>query len=154
MPSRFPPVVFYTPKVTDSGFVLWIRFLTMLIGIRWFGHVVYVSYPHSSKWPSLVKADWRRWLVIPCPTQSHLVLIVVFSDTFPCWYVTWRKLTDSESISLSSTLGGFLDSACVWSEYSLKRKEANAQNRRLTLEDIWDRVILRINTLFQKDRHT
>jgi len=28
-----------------------------------------------------------------------------------------------------------LDSACVWSEYSMKRKEANAQNRRLTLED-------------------
>ena len=51
----------------------------------------------------------------------------------------------------------FLDSARVWSEYSLKRKEANAQNRRLTLEDLedgWDRGIPRINTLFQKDRHT
>merc|ERR1711871_42232 len=35
--------------------------------------------------------------------------------------------------------------------------EANAQNRRLTLEDLedsWDRGIPRINTLFQKDRHT
>ncbi|KAE9389653.1 hypothetical protein BT96DRAFT_959978 [Gymnopus androsaceus JB14] len=43
----------------------------------------------------------------------------------------------------------FLDSA--------RRKEANAQNRRLTLEDLedgWDRGIPRINTLFQKDRHT
>ena len=51
----------------------------------------------------------------------------------------------------------FLDSARVWSEYSMKRKEANAQNRRLTLEDLedsWDRGIPRINTLFQKDRHT
>lgn len=49
----------------------------------------------------------------------------------------------------------FLDSARVWSEYALKRKEANAQNRRLTLEDLedsWDRGIPRINTLFQKDR--
>lgn len=39
----------------------------------------------------------------------------------------------------------------------MKRKEANAQNRRLTLEDLedsWDRGIPRINTLFQKDRHT
>ena len=39
----------------------------------------------------------------------------------------------------------------------LKRQEANAQNRRLTLEDLedsWDRGIPRINTLFQKDRHT
>ena len=51
----------------------------------------------------------------------------------------------------------FLDSSRVWSEYSMKRKEANAQNRRLTLEDLedsWDRGIPRINTLFQKDRHT
>jgi len=51
----------------------------------------------------------------------------------------------------------FLDSARVWSEYAMKRKEANAQNRRLTLEDLedsWDRGIPRINTLFQKDRAT
>lgn len=41
----------------------------------------------------------------------------------------------------------FLDSARVWSEYALKRKEANAQNRRLTLEDLedsWDRGIPRM----------
>jgi hypothetical protein len=40
----------------------------------------------------------------------------------------------------------------VWSEYNLKREEAKAQNRRLTLEDLedsWDRGIPRINTLFQ-----
>lgn len=51
----------------------------------------------------------------------------------------------------------FVDSARVWSEYALKRKEANAQNRRLTLEDLedtWDRGIPRISTLFQKDRNT
>ena len=45
----------------------------------------------------------------------------------------------------------------MWAEYRLKRQEANAQNRRLTLEDLedsWDRGIPRINTLFQKDRHT
>ncbi|KAL7060107.1 hypothetical protein AAHC03_09411 [Spirometra sp. Aus1] len=51
----------------------------------------------------------------------------------------------------------FRDSQSVWAEYSLKRQEANAQNRRLTLEDLedsWDRGIPRINTLFQKDRHT
>lgn len=51
----------------------------------------------------------------------------------------------------------FQDSQRVWSEYSLKRQEANAQNRRLTLEDLedsWDRGLPRINTLFQKDRHT
>jgi len=51
----------------------------------------------------------------------------------------------------------FIDSQRVWSEYALKRQEANAQNRRLTLEDLedsWDRGIPRINSLFQKDRHT
>jgi len=50
-----------------------------------------------------------------------------------------------------------LDSQRVWAEYALKRREANAQNRRLTLEDLedsWDRGIPRINTLFQKERHT
>ena len=59
----------------------------------------------------------------------------------------------------------FIDSQRVWAEYRLKRQEANAQNRRLTLEDLedsWDRGIphyfrrtgTHINTLFQKDRHT
>uniref|UniRef100_A0A0S7F200 PRP8 n=2 Tax=Poeciliopsis prolifica TaxID=188132 RepID=A0A0S7F200_9TELE len=51
----------------------------------------------------------------------------------------------------------FIDSQRVWAEYALKRQEAIAQNRRLTLEDLedsWDRGIPRINTLFQKDRHT
>lgn len=51
----------------------------------------------------------------------------------------------------------FVDSQRVWAEYALKRQEAMAQNRRLTLEDLedsWDRGIPRINTLFQKDRHT
>jgi pre-mRNA-processing factor 8 len=51
----------------------------------------------------------------------------------------------------------FLDSAHVWSEYSMKRKEANVKNSRLTLEDLkdsWDQGIPHINTLFQKDHHT
>ncbi|PAA59458.1 hypothetical protein BOX15_Mlig008656g1, partial [Macrostomum lignano] len=51
----------------------------------------------------------------------------------------------------------FIDSQRVWAEYALKRSEANAQNKRLTLEDLedsWDRGVPRINTLFQKDRHT
>jgi pre-mRNA-processing factor 8 len=51
----------------------------------------------------------------------------------------------------------FLDSQRVWAEYALKRQEALAQNRRLTmddLEDSWDHGVPRINTLFQKDRLT
>jgi len=51
----------------------------------------------------------------------------------------------------------FADSQRVWAEYALKRSEAVAANRRLTLEDLedsWDRGLPRIHTLFQKDRHT
>lgn len=32
----------------------------------------------------------------------------------------------------------FIDSQRVWAEYALKRQEANAQSRRLTLEDLED----------------
>jgi pre-mRNA-processing factor 8 len=35
----------------------------------------------------------------------------------------------------------FIDSQRVWAEYALKRQEAQAQNRRLTLEDTRDRGI-------------
>lgn len=51
----------------------------------------------------------------------------------------------------------FVDSQRVWAEFALKRQEANAQNRRTTLEDLedsWDRGIPRISILFQKDRNT
>jgi hypothetical protein len=51
----------------------------------------------------------------------------------------------------------FVDSKRVWAEYALKRQEAAAQNKRLTLEDLsnsWDRGVPRIATLFAKDRHT
>ena len=50
-----------------------------------------------------------------------------------------------------------MDSQRVWAEYRLKRQEANAQNRHLTLEDLedsWERSIPRINTLFQKEAYT
>ncbi|EFA79942.1 pre-mRNA processing factor 8 [Heterostelium album PN500] len=49
------------------------------------------------------------------------------------------------------------DSQRVWAEYALKYEEAKSQNKNLALEDLedsWDRGIPRINTLFQKSRHT
>ncbi|EAL70007.1 pre-mRNA processing factor 8 [Dictyostelium discoideum AX4] len=49
------------------------------------------------------------------------------------------------------------DSQRVWAEYAIKYEEAKSQNKNLTLEDLedsWDRGIPRINTLFQKSRHT
>jgi hypothetical protein len=97
-------------------------------------------------------------------------------DAFPQRYVSWRRSIDSESLSVSSSLlihitphphhiktqiltpiasqnsyiqpweQEFIDSQRVWAEYALKRQEANAQNRRLTLEDLvdsWDRGLPR-----------
>ncbi|KAL0204935.1 hypothetical protein P9112_000242 [Eukaryota sp. TZLM1-RC] len=49
------------------------------------------------------------------------------------------------------------DSQRVWAGYALKRQEAAAEGRPLTLEDMedaWERGVPRISTLFQKDRHT
>lgn len=50
------------------------------------------------------------------------------------------------SMGLATTVGAFfevqtweaefVDSQRVWAEYALKRQEATAQNRRLTLEDL------------------
>ena len=50
----------------------------------------------------------------------------------------------------------FFALARVWSEYTMKRKEATAYNCRPTMEELrdsWGRGILRINTLFQKFWH-
>lgn len=51
----------------------------------------------------------------------------------------------------------FLDSQRVWSDFAIKRKDAEESRRRLTFEDLedsWDRGLPRISTLFQKDRQT
>ena len=51
----------------------------------------------------------------------------------------------------------FLDSQRVWTEFAMKREQAEKTRRRLTFEDLedsWDRGLPRISTLFQKDRQT
>jgi len=123
MPSRFPPVVFYTPKELGG------------LGMLSMGHIL---IPQSdlrfSKQTEGGITHFRSGL-------SH--------DEDQMIPNLYRYIQPWES--------EFLDSQRVWAEYALKRQEANAQNRRLTLEDLedsWDRGIPRINTLFQKDRHT
>jgi pre-mRNA-processing factor 8 len=161
MPSRFPPVVFYTPKVYILLCVgaLYSHRESTGTGRPW--HAVDGSCAHPTERPSLVKTDgyWRYGLT----SQSHALS---FTYAGPKTQVThFRAGMTHEEDQLIPNLyrylqpweAEFLDSARVWSEYSMKRKEANAQNRRLTLEDLedsWDRGIPRINTLFQKDRHT
>jgi len=123
MPSRFPPVVFYTPKELGG------------LGMLSMGHV-------------LIPQSDRRFAKQTTLETTHFRSGMSHDDDqlIPNLY---RYIQPWES--------EFIDSQRVWAEYALKRQEANAQNRRLTLEDLedsWDRGIPRINTLFQKDRHT
>ncbi|CAJ2664774.1 unnamed protein product [Trifolium pratense] len=123
MPSRFPPVIFYSPKEIGG------------LGMLSMGHIL------------IPQSDLRH-------NQQTDVGVTHFrsgmtheeDQLIPNLY---RYIQPWES--------EFIDSQCVWAEYALKRQEAQAQNRRLTLEDLedsWDKGIPRINTLFQKDRHT
>jgi len=123
MPSRFPPVVFYTPKELGG------------LGMLSMGHVL---IPQSDLRFSRQTDGGISHFRSGMSHEEDQVIPNLFRYIQP-----W----ESE----------FVDSQRVWAEYALKRQEANAQNRRLTLEDLedsWDRGIPRINTLFQKDRHT
>merc|ERR1719379_1268378 len=123
MPSRFPPVVFYTPKELGG------------LGMLSMGHVL---IPQSDlRWSQQTDVGITHFRSGMSHEEEALI---------PNLY---RYIQPWES--------EFTDSQRVWAEYALKRQEAMSQNRRLTLEDLedsWDRGIPRINTLFQKDRHT
>jgi pre-mRNA-processing factor 8 len=123
MPSRFPPVVFYTPKEIGG------------LGMLSMGHIL---IPQSDlKYSVQTETGVTHFRSGMSHEEDQLI---------PNLY---RYIQPWEA--------EFNDSQRVWAEYALKRQEAQAQNRRLTLEDLedsWDRGIPRINTLFQKDRHT
>ncbi|KAL1413523.1 pre-mRNA-splicing factor 8 [Vanrija albida] len=124
MPSRFPPAVFYSPKELGG------------LGMLSMG---FVLIPTSD-------LRWSKQTDSGGITHFRSGMTHEEDQLIPNLY---RYIQPWEA--------EFLDSARVWSEYAMKRKEATASNRRLTLEDLedsWDRGIPRINTLFQKDRHT
>jgi pre-mRNA-processing factor 8 len=156
MPSRFPPVVFYTPKVRYSA-ITTIEILNSAqelggLGMLSMGHVL---IPQSDlRWSKQTDVGGTKLLF-----TDHRISSCFHSVTHFRAGMTHEEdqLIPNLYRYLQPWEAEFLDSARVWSEYSMKRKEANAQNRRLTLEDLedsWDRGIPRINTLFQKDRHT
>ena len=124
MPSRFPPVVFYCPKELGG------------LGMLSMGHIL---IPQSDlRWSKQTDAGITHYRSGMSHDQDQLI------PTLHRYAgVNWEQ--------------EFKDSQRVWSEYAIKRQEAQAQNRRLTLEDLedsWDRGVPRINTLFQKERHT
>eukprot|EP01084_Bolivina_argentea_P006621 12562_1 len=122
MPSRFPPVVFYTPKELGG------------LGMLSMGHIIIPeSDRRYSQQSELEISHWRSGM-----SSDDRLIPNLFQYITP-----W----ESE----------FNDSQRVWAEYANKKQEAIEQNKRLTLEDLedsWDKGIPRINTLFQKDRHT
>jgi len=123
MPSRFPPVVFYTPKELGG------------LGMLSMGHIIIPESDRQYSTQTELEASHFR------SGMSHGAEQLI-PNLFQ--YITpWEN--------------EFNDSSRVWAEYANKRKEAIHQNKRLTLEDLedsWDKGIPRINTLFQKDRHT
>ena len=124
MPSRFPPALFYSPREVGG------------LGMLSMGHIL---IPQSD-------LRWSKQTAEGGISHFRSGMSHQEDQHIPALY---RYIQSWES--------EFVDSQRVWAEYALKRQEAQAQNRRLTLEDLedsWDRGIPRINTLFQKDRHT
>lgn len=124
MPSRFPPAVFYSPKELGG------------LGMLSMG---FVLIPTSDlRWSKQTDGGGISHFRSGMTHETDQLIPNLYRYIQP-----W----ESE----------FHDSARVWTDYAQKRAEAAAANRRLTLEDLedsWDRGIPRINTLFQKDRHT
>lgn len=124
MPARFPPCVFYSPEELGG--------LSMLSA----SHLLIPS--GDIRWSKQMEngtiTHFRRGM-----THDEGSVIPNVFRYVPSW--------EAE----------FLDSQRVWSEYASKREESLQYGKRISLEDLedsWDRGIPRINTLFQKDRHT
>ncbi|KAI9110296.1 hypothetical protein K1719_018738 [Acacia pycnantha] len=118
MPSRFPPVIFYTPKEIGG------------LGMLSMGHIL------------IPQSDLR------------------YSQQTDVGVTHFRSGMSHEEDQLIPNLyryiqpweSEFIDSQRVWAEYALKRQEAQAQNRRLTLEDLedsWDRDFKQYQVLKQ-----
>lgn len=63
---------------------------------------------------------------------------VIWDSLFICIWCAcvFSSIFDSILVSWQPWESEFIDSQRVWAEYALKRQEAQAQNRRLTLEDL------------------
>ncbi|SBT31059.1 pre-mRNA-processing-splicing factor 8, putative (PRPF8) [Plasmodium ovale wallikeri] len=124
MPSRFPPVVFYTPKELGG------------LGMLSMGHIL------------IPESDLRYTKQTDTGKITHFRAGLSHEED---------QLIPNLYRYISTWESEFLESQRVWCEYALKRNECHNQNKKITLEDLedsWDKGIPRINTLFQKDRHT
>nr|BAS01665.1 splicing factor PRP8 [Lotharella vacuolata] len=122
MPSRFPPVVFYSPKEMGG------------LGLI---SMSYVMIPASDMRYSTLEENSITHFFTGLNNDSRQIIPNLYRYLY-----SW----DSE----------FKESRFIWSEYSIKKKEAKEQKKKLTIKDIeifWNKGIPRINTLFQKNRY-
>lgn len=123
MPSRFPPVVFYTPREFGG------------LGMLSMGHIL---IPASDlQYSKLTDQGATHYRAGMSHEEGQLI------PNLYRYIQPWEQ--------------EFQDSDRAWAEYVVKHSEALQENRRLSsadFPDIWDKGIPRVNTLFQKDRHT
>ena len=95
----------------------------LLIGTQWFGCIAYGPQLNPPNQSPAVEANRRYRLVMP--TLPYFFFIVThFRDGM---MHEEDQLIPNLYHYLQPWEAEFLDSACIWSEYSMKRKEANAQ---------------------------
>ena len=80
MPSRFPPVVFYTPKAwsTRKTPCNWMLIRPHDIGTRWFGYVVHGSCAYPTERPPMVEADGcyrSAYLRLSCTMTTNISIL-------------------------------------------------------------------------------
>lgn len=116
MPSRFPPVVFYTPKELGG------------LGMLSMGHVL---IPQVNNNTNLVI------LIFYCTSTIYFQSDLRWSKQTDVGITHFRSGMSHDEDQLIPNLyryiqpweSEFIDSQRVWAEYALKRQEANAQNR-------------------------
>ncbi|AFP65263.1 splicing factor Prp8 (nucleomorph) [Chroomonas mesostigmatica CCMP1168] len=122
MPSRFPPVLFYSPKELGG--------LGMICVARSSIHKSDLKYSKKKNGEPTSFFSYEEKSVESIPTINMYI---------PRW--------ENE----------FFDSKIVWKEFLKRRSKKFLAKIQISVDDIddlWDRGIPRINTLFQKDRHT
>lgn len=134
MPSRFPPVVFYTPKelgglgMLSMGHVL-IPQSDMRYSKQTDTGICLIVYVVSVQVPLLLQIEFTKLYLYIC---IYLYVCLMLGVTH------FRAGMSHEEDQVIPNLfryiqpweSEFIDSQRVWAEYALKRQEAATQNRR------------------------
>ncbi|KAI8869851.1 pre-mRNA-processing-splicing factor 8 [Ramicandelaber brevisporus] len=133
MPSRFPPVIFYTPEELGG------------LGMMSMGNIMVPS--SDKKWSKITEqvgvTHYKSGMSKGGTSKDLTAAEGAVIPNLLRYVLPWQT--------------EFIESQRAWTEFAVKRKEAISQNRRLTLDDLedsWDRGVPRLSTLFSRDRQT